>query len=278
MGQHLSLTKIPKIYIFDIDDTLYAPELEYGKLIGNEMQKVMSSLDAYNTCTEEELEIIQSNLLQKYGTSIAGIAAESKLMINSQPLTYEEVYNKLNTNLEIRYYYSLFRSDPNLYNFINKLILNRCKIFCFTNGDHTHAKKILSKLKIYDILYNSNKDFLISFDTFNSKSFTQDVPVICKNKSDTHAFSLAFTHICKSLKLTCSKKVKKNIIFFDDSYNNIKSARKFGFNTVYVCKYDRDNTVLSEILPQHKILFTQDYSYESLTDDYQYCQIPYFLL
>jgi FMN phosphatase YigB (HAD superfamily) len=278
MWNCISRAKIPQIYIFDIDDTLYAPELGYGKLIGIEIQKLMSELDGYSIFTPEEINKIELDLLTKYGTSIAGIAAESKLILNSKVLTYKDFYDKLNYNLQYNNYYSNFRYDPTLYDLLSCLIKNNCKIFCFTNGDRTHAEKILSKLKIYNLLAEQfNKDFIISFDTFNSKDSTQTNPIICKNKSDTLAFNLAFEYICKTLHIKASNKVKNNIIFYDDSYFNINSARKFGFNTVYVCKYSKDKTPIPELLPKHKILYTSAYEYETLTDDYQYCQIPYFI-
>jgi len=276
MGQYIS--KQPLIYIFDIDDTLYAPELEYGKLIGKSIQKIMPELDAYKTCTEEELDKIEYNLLVNYGTSIAGIAAEHNLISDNKLLTFGEFYDKLNNNLELNNYYSLFRSDPKLYDFLNNLIKSKCKIFCFTNGDHIHAKRLLSKLKIYNLLAAQfDKDFIISFDTFNSKNSTHNTPIICKNKSDTTAFMKAFVYICKTLNIRPSNRIKKNIIFYDDSYNNINSARKYGFNTVYVCKLSKEFAPISEIEPHHKILYTQTYNLESVTEDYQYCQIPFFL-
>ena len=286
------ISNISKIYVFDIDDTLYAPELEYGKLIGKEIQNIMSNLDAYALCSQEELEKIEYELLLKYGTSIAGIAAEGKLIQKSdltekshliekpKLLTYGEFYDMLNSNLENTGFYSKFRFDQKLYDFLSQLIFDKSIIYCFTNGDTVHAKRILSKLKIYDLLSSQlnvqfNKDFIISFDTLNSKKSTQETPIICKRETDTIAFEKACDHIINNLQIT-NNKVKNNIIYVDDSYKNINSARKFGLNTIYVCKYSRDNQQIKEILPNHKILYTKDYEYDTVTDEYQYSQLPYF--
>jgi len=312
-NQVLKAGAYKNILVFDIDDTLYSFKNHFGSQIGDSIIKIMQTLSAYKDMGFKKLADIEYSLLSKYGTTLAGLVHEKKLIdTDCKLLTYGEFYDKVNKDLELKYEKFLQYDEP-LVKYMEQLIKNNNIIMCFTNGDETHAIRVLKQIGLYDLLCGQiigqingqeinglllvandpiGQSCIISFNTLNDISQTQDSPnpIICKNLSDTIGFE-KLVEIISKITTYPSPLVKDKIIFFDDSDKNILSAHKYGLKTVYICKKQKvndDTNIIPDIGEEMKRLisspesnmkmyFIFDPEFESAKNEsnYSYCEIPF---
>ena len=128
----MHLNKI-KNWVFDLDNTLYSPEIEIFSQIDKRMTEIIKS--KLNTSNEKAFEI-QKKYFLEYGTTLAGLMKEEDV----NPDEFLEYVHDI--NLEIL--------KPN--EELNKIIKELPgKKFIFTNGSKKHAENVLNKLKMQKI-------------------------------------------------------------------------------------------------------------------------------
>ena len=126
------LNKI-KNWVFDLDNTLYSPEIEIFSQIDKRMTEFIKS--KLNTSNEKAFEI-QKKYFLEYGTTLAGLMKEEDV----NPDEFLEYVHDI--NLEIL--------KPN--EELNKIIKELPgKKFIYTNGSKKHAENVLNKLKMQKI-------------------------------------------------------------------------------------------------------------------------------
>ena len=134
----MHLNKI-KNWVFDLDNTLYSPEIEIFRQIDKRMTEFIKS--KLNTSNEKAFEI-QKKYFLEYGTTLAGLMKEEDV----NPDEFLEYVHDI--NLEIL--------KPN--EELNKIIKELPgKKFIFTNGSKKHAENVLNKLemqKIFDHIFD----------------------------------------------------------------------------------------------------------------------------
>ena len=128
-----------KNWVFDLDNTLYSPEVEIFSQIDKRMTEFIKS--KLNTSNEKAFEI-QKKYFLEYGTTLAGLMKEEDV----NPDEFLEYVHDI--NLEIL--------KPN--EELNKIIKELPgKKFIFTNGSKKHAENVLNKLemqKIFDHIFD----------------------------------------------------------------------------------------------------------------------------
>ncbi len=134
----MHLNKI-KNWVFDLDNTLYSPEIEIFSQIDKRMTEFIKS--KLNTSNEKAFEI-QKKYFLEYGTTLAGLMKEEDV----NPDEFLEYVHDI--NLEI------LKPNEELNEIIKEL---PGKKFIFTNGSKKHAENVLNKLemqKIFDHIFD----------------------------------------------------------------------------------------------------------------------------
>ena len=128
----MHLNKI-KNWVFDLDNTLYSPEIEIFSQIDKRMTEFIKS--KLNTSNEKAFEI-QKKYFLEYGTTLAGLMKVEDI----NPDEFLEYVHDI--NLEI------LKPNEELNEIIKEL---PGKKFIYTNGSKKHAENVLNKLKMQKI-------------------------------------------------------------------------------------------------------------------------------
>ena len=124
-----------KSWVFDLDNTLYAPEEDIFSQIDKKMTSFISN--HYNINSNDAFNIQKEHFLE-YGTTLAGLMNDKNN--NIDPDEFLRVVHDIDLQS--------LKSDPNL----RKAILNLPgPKFIFTNGTKRHAENVLEKLGLDDL-------------------------------------------------------------------------------------------------------------------------------
>ncbi len=252
-------TKNNNIFIFDIDDCLYLnndfrSQLGFGLvrniyLLYTQNQNAKINIDNYinsnnikfnndykapinlqipdnNVELFSKLNNLEFNLYRKHGTSYVGLLKEcniTKEMLDG--ITHNETkgfYNILFSFLSEIKAYDMINSNENLAELINK-IKKSYPVFYFTNGDMQHAKKILNNLGI-----TFEESDIYSIDNLNNVSRNEDY----YSKPSEEYYNRLRVRLCELLKekIGCDFQ----IIFFEDTVNNLVTGKKLNWKTVLI--------------------------------------------
>ena len=103
--------------------------------------------------------------------------------------------------------YDKMRPDTNLENLIDKL--NTKELYIYTNGTYEHAELCLKKIKLFEKFQIYARDTIPSMKPYIS----------------------SYYHVQKQI---IKRDYNNKIIFFDDNYQNLQSAKRIGWITVWV--------------------------------------------
>jgi len=119
--------------IFDLDNTIYHPEVGVLRGVDKNINKYMNEIVGIDT---DDVDLLRQEYRKKYGVTLKGLI----LHHNVDPYHYlEYVHN-------IEYHLILFR-DEKLINILSKIPYKK---YIFTNGSKNHALSVLSHLEILD--------------------------------------------------------------------------------------------------------------------------------
>ena len=167
-----------KNWVFDLDNTLYSPEVEIFSQIDKRMTEFIKN--KLNTSNEKAFEI-QKKYFLEYGTTLAGLMKEEDV----NPDEFLEYVHDI--NLEIL--------KPN--EELNKIIKELPgKKFIYTNGSKKHAENVLNKLKMQKIF---DHIFDIKESTFIPKPNIKSYRKFIKKMNIDPQVSVMFEDIGRNL-------------------------------------------------------------------------------
>ena len=123
-------------WVFDLDNTLYSPEV----CLFDQIEKKMTDwISQKLSITKESADILRSEYWKKYGTSLAGLMREHKIE-PEEYLTYvhDISFDNLTENLVLK---NLIENLPG-----RKIV--------YTNGTAPYAKNVLSALGLLNVFSN----------------------------------------------------------------------------------------------------------------------------
>lgn len=196
------------VFIFDIDETLY-PEIPEVK--DTRHTKMLSFLESLGHSPKEAKEMCE-RFSKRHGIPIKGFTedlqvSESEFRELCDPVSSS--LNKLEADLELR----------------SLLLKLKGRKFCFTNADAKHASKALSILDISDCFDG------VFHCEYSSTKF------LCKPDPRTY----------KIIEDVLGIKSRDNVHFFDDSFVNIDTAKKLGWNGYLVTNQVNIKYLLNKI-------------------------------
>ena len=121
-----------KHWVFDLDHTLYSPEIR----LFDQIEVLMNTyLKKTLNVTQEKAIYLRQYYWEKYGTTLAGLMAEHEI----DPDYYLEFVHNINLND--------VKVNLKLASYINSLTGNK---IVFTNGSRMHAKNVSKALGLYN--------------------------------------------------------------------------------------------------------------------------------
>ena len=178
-------------WLFDLDNTLYPPEAEFMSLIEGRMTRFVARETGL---PRDEAFALQKKYLSEHGTTLAGLMANHGV----DPEAFlDEVHDVSMASLV---------PDPALRVAIEGLPGRR---LVFTNGDKSHAERVLKKLELDDL-----------FEATFHIALADYIP---KPHPETFARMMAFHDV-----------VPARTAFFEDSARNLAPAHALGMTTVLV--------------------------------------------
>ena len=207
--------KDTNIWLFDLDNTLYLPNLGIFSQIDKKMKKFISKkMDL----TEEEAFKLQKQFYKKYGTTLYGLM--KKYDVN--PNDFLEYVHNINLK-------KLKKSDS----LKKKIYALPGKKIIYTNADEAYARKILKRLGIYELFFDI---FDIKKALYEPKPMLSSINKIIK----TYKLNPHKVGYFDDLKINLKSAHKKGIITFHISENSdegIESFIDFRFKTI-TCALD----------------------------------------
>ncbi|KAK9455579.1 HAD-like domain-containing protein [Dipodascopsis uninucleata] len=184
------------VFFFDIDNCLYARSYKIhdimAKLIDDYfMEKLNLDFD--------EASRLHQRYYKEYGLAIEGLVRHHEI----DPIEYN---SKVDDALPIP---DVLKPDPKLRKFLESFDKSKVKLWLFTNAYQTHASRVIKALDIEGI-----------FDGVTFCDYREPI-LICKPKPEMYERAMRDAGISE----------KSRCLFIDDSYNNIKGAKEFGWKT-----------------------------------------------
>jgi FMN phosphatase YigB (HAD superfamily) len=106
--------------------------------------------------------------------------------------------------------YDKMNPDETLHNLIKKL--DTKELYIYTNGTYDHAELCLKKIKLFNIFQIFARDTIPSMKPYIS----------------------SYYHVQKRILKEKYYNNDNKMIFFDDNYENLRSAKKMGWITVWI--------------------------------------------
>ncbi len=179
------------MWIFDLDHTLYPPE---RGLLAAVNEKIRRFILQRMQISVDEAEALRRRLWQQYGTTARGIRDELKWPLDDYftSINIENIEDYIDENIQLR---RVLESIPD-----EKAV--------FTNGQKSHAERVLRRLGITDCF-----------------KCVVSLPDDLVGKPDPKAFDRLSTKIGQPL---------KDCLMFDDDAESLKEAKRQGMKTIYV--------------------------------------------
>eukprot|EP00762_Andalucia_godoyi_P002282 ANDGO_07517.mRNA.1 Uncharacterized protein C24B11.05 len=186
------------ILFFDCDDTLYPESSGVRDKVRLQIESYLSQ--RFSLSTEKACEY-RDRLFKTYGTTLNG------LMRESNEIDIHAYWAHIHHGCQ-----ELVHPNPELRNALQKLPFPK---YVFSNADYNHVIRMITKVGIQDLF---------------------EEPVIevqrmkLANKPDDEAFVTAF----EAAKIEDASRT----IFFEDALRNLKAAKKWGMQTVFIDEHD----------------------------------------
>ncbi|MFN7034955.1 MAG: pyrimidine 5'-nucleotidase [Bellilinea sp.] len=203
----------PELLIFDLDDTLYPPESGLWHAIGD---RINLYIQLRLGLTLTEAVALRDQMYHQYGTTLRGLQLHYRISAEDYLAFVHDV--PLNRYL---------KPDPHLRKILTSLPLRKV---IFTNGDRSHANRVLNALQL-DGCFEDIIDIL-------------DIAPYCKPMPQS--FQLALEKAGVQDFSRC--------VLFEDSNRNISSARTLGLFTVLVGKNGGPSEAHLQIPTIHEVI------------------------
>ncbi|KAG2498928.1 hypothetical protein HYH03_003118 [Edaphochlamys debaryana] len=206
-GKHQGGLKVPKVLLFDLDDTLYRchkiPAIVKERISAYMLQKL-----GYKA---EEVAAKTTELYLSHGTTLAGLVA------SGHKIDFDDWHEFVHQGALD--YDTLLHPDPSLRDILCSIDLPK---YILTNANRVHTELCLKRLGISDCFQG-----MFYFENVMEMAPQHGIDVthsvLCKPDPRT------YTVVCELLGVAAH-----DVLFFDDSIRNVASAHSLGMMTVLV--------------------------------------------
>lgn len=219
-----------KVFLFDIDNTLYRKSTGIGDLMQDYIREyIEKTLDL----TAEEAEALHQSYYKNYGLAVEGLVRKNH--INAMD------YNvKVDDALPLE---TILKPDVRLQEMLSKIDTKKWKLWLCTNAYRNHGVRVVKLLGIEQF-----------FEGITYCDYTK-IPMICKPMPE-------FFHTCmEDIGIRVIEgKPHIDIYFIDDSAQNVDAAEKIGWKAIHIDEpdakdqpEDKTNVPLDETLKHGKV-------------------------
>jgi putative hydrolase of the HAD superfamily len=202
-----------KNYIFDLDETLYSPEVPIMKIVGERINDYMHQILHFKP---NEIINMRAFYKKNYGTTLYGLMKE----FNIKPDEFLSYVHKIN-------YKNILKKD----NKLNKKIAQiNGNLFIYTNASKSHAISVLEQLGLIKffkhIVSIEDTDYIPKPTELGFQKFVEKVGIKCSesifiDNSSVNLQTAKKTYMHTALVWDCCKSDIKDFDYYLETIYNI---------------------------------------------------------